>query len=103
MNETHFFIVLGLGVVLVLLQLALLLRKPKFETPADLNARLGLLEQSSQGLVQAVSRNEGGMSRIEQQLRGFTETTAAGMSASKHALDEQLERTVAKVEAAALS
>jgi len=96
MNETHFFILLGLGVVLALLQLVLLLRKPKFETPADLNARLGLLEQSSQGLVQAVSRSEGGMSRIEQQLRGFTETTAAGMLASKNALDEQLERTVAE-------
>lgn len=50
MNETHFFILLGLGVVLTLLQLALLLRKPKFETPTDLNARLGLLERSSQVL-----------------------------------------------------
>jgi DNA recombination protein RmuC len=94
MTETHFFILLGLCIVLALLLLVLLLRKPKFETPADLSARLGLLEQASQGLVQAVSRNEGGMQRIEQQLRGFTEATAASLAASKAALDEQLERTV---------
>lgn len=96
MNETNSLILLGLGIALIVLQLVLLLRKPKFETPSDLNARLGLLEQGSQGLVQAVSRNEGGMQRIEQQLRTFTEATAAAMLASKNALDEQLERTVAE-------
>ncbi|NML48041.1 DNA recombination protein RmuC [Ramlibacter sp. G-1-2-2] len=94
MTETHFFILLALGIVPTLLLLALLLRKLKFETPADLSARLGLLEQVAQGLVQAVSRNEGGMQRIEQQLRGFTEATAAAMAVSKTSLDEQLERTV---------
>jgi DNA recombination protein RmuC len=96
MTEPAFYILDALGIVSIVLLLALLLRKPKFETPADLNARLGLLEQASQGLVQAVSRNEGGMQRIEQQLRGFTEATAGAMSASKKALDEQLERTVAE-------
>ncbi|MEW6370124.1 MAG: DNA recombination protein RmuC [Pseudomonadota bacterium] len=94
MTETHFFILLTLSILLALLLLALLLRKSKFETPADLNARLSLLEQASQGLVQAVSRNEGGMQRIEQQLRGFTDATAVAMAASKSTLDEQLERTV---------
>jgi len=96
MTETHFLILLALGIALAVLLVIVLLRKPKFETSADLNARLGLLEQASQGLVQAVSRNEGGMQRIEQQLRGFTEATAAAMAASKSALDEQLERTVAE-------
>lgn len=96
MTETAFYILVALSIVSLVLLLALLLRKPKFETPADLNARLGLLEQSSQSLVQAVSRNEGGMQRIEQQLRGFTETTAGAMAASKKAMDEQLERTVAE-------
>jgi DNA recombination protein RmuC len=64
MTETHSFFLLTLGIFLALLLLVLLLRKPKFETPADLNARLGLLEQASQGLVQSVSRNERGMQRI---------------------------------------
>lgn len=94
MTEIHFFILLGLGIVLALLLVILVLRKPKFETPSDVNTRLGLLEQASQGLVQAVARNEGGMQRIEQQLRGFTQATTAAMAASKSALDEQLERTV---------
>lgn len=96
MIETAFYVLVALSIVLLVLQLALLLRKPKFETPADLNARLGLLEQSSQSLVQAVSRNEGGMQRMEHQLRGVTEATAGAMTASKKALDEQLERTVAE-------
>lgn len=94
MTNTHFIIPLALGVVLAFLLLFLLLRKPKFETPADLSTRLGLLEQASQDLVRTVSRNEGGMQRIEQQLRGFTDATTAAMAASKTALDEQLERTV---------
>lgn len=96
MTETAFYILVALSIASLVLLLALLLRKPKFETPAELNARLGLLEQASQSLVQAVSRNEGGMQRIEQQLRGFTETTAGAMAASKKAMDEQLERTVAE-------
>lgn len=96
MTEASFYILLALGIVSAALLLVLLLRKPKFETPADLNARLGLLEQSAQNLMQVVSRNEGGMQRIEQQLRGFTESTASAMTASKNALDEQLERTVAE-------
>jgi len=96
MTETSFYTLGALSIVSMLMLLALLLRKPKFETPADLNARLALLEQASQTLVQAVSRNEGGMQRIEQQLRGFTEATAGAMAASKKALDEQLERTVAE-------
>lgn len=96
MTEIHFFVLLGLGVFLAILLLLLLFRKPKFETPAELNARLGLLEQASQGVVQTVSRSEGGMQRIEQQLRAFTETTGAALAASKTALDEQLERTVAE-------
>ncbi|MFV8605907.1 DNA recombination protein RmuC [Ralstonia pseudosolanacearum] len=96
MTETVFYVLVALSIVSLVLLLALLLRKPKFETPADLDARLGLLEQSSQSLVQAVSRNEGGMQRIEQQLRGFTEATAGAMATSKKAMDEQLERTVAE-------
>lgn len=96
MTEISLYIIAALSVLSTVLLMSLLLRKPKFETPADLSARLSLLEQSSQSLVQAVSRNEGGMQRIEQQLRGFTEATAGAMAASKKALDEQLERTVAE-------
>lgn len=94
MTEIHFFILLALGIFLALLLFVQLLRKPTFEMPSDVIARLGLLEQASHGLVQVVSRNEGGMQRIEEQLRGFTQATTAAMAASKSALDGQLERTV---------
>lgn len=96
MTETYLLVRLALSVILVMLLLVLLLRKPKFDTPADLNTRLGLLESASQGLMQAVSRSEGGMQRIEQQLKNFTESTGSALGASKTALDEQLERTVAE-------
>ncbi|MGC0110540.1 hypothetical protein [Ralstonia pseudosolanacearum] len=86
MTDTHFIIPLALGIALALLLLFLLLRKPKFEAPADLSARLGLLEQASQGLVQAVSRNEGVMQRIEQQLRGFATTPLPSITDVKETL-----------------
>lgn len=94
MADTHFFILLGLGIALIVLQLVVLLRKPKFETPPDLDARMGRLERSADGLVQVASRNEGGMQRMEQQLRHMTEATTTGWLASKKALDEQLGRSL---------
>lgn len=54
MTETLLFVSLAQGVVVFALILLLVFRKPKFETPADLSARVGLLEQASHGLVQAV-------------------------------------------------
>lgn len=89
MTEAHFLVLLGLALLLLVLQAVLLLRKPKLDIPPELSARLGLLEQASHGLVQSVSRNEGGMERIEQQLRGFTEATAGAMAASKAALGKR--------------
>jgi len=35
MTETHFLVLLGLGIALIVLQLVLLLRKAKFETPSE--------------------------------------------------------------------
>lgn len=96
MTETHFLVLLAACVVIMVLLLVLLLKKPKFDTPPDLHARLKLLEKASHSLVQTVSRNEGGMARIEQAIQSFNETTQAALTASKGALDEQLERTVAE-------
>jgi len=61
MGDPGLFFILGtsaLLVLVVLLQLALLLRKPRWETPADLLARLGVLEQNLQALAQASARSE---------------------------------------------
>ena len=81
MNEVG-FLLLAVGVFVVLvLQLVLLGRKPRFETPADLNARLTVLEQSTHSLSQASARSEAASERIEQQLRLFTESTVQGFEA----------------------
>jgi DNA recombination protein RmuC len=100
MTETYLLVLLALGAGMTVLLIVLLMRKPRFEIPAELEVRLGLLERASQGLVQTVSRNEGAMQRIEQHLRSFTDATAAIMTASKNALDERLERTVAEARSA---
>ena len=94
MSELNYYVLVGLGSFVGLLQLVLLVRRQAFETPADLNARMSLLEQGVQGLVQATAKNQGSTERIEQQLRDFTQATTAGFDASKRSLDEQLERTV---------
>jgi len=94
MNDLAFYL-LAAGVSLVLLlQLIALLRRPRFDTPADLQARLTLLEQTMQALMQASARSEAASERIEQQLRLFTETTAQGFEASRRTLDDQLDKTV---------
>ena len=47
---------LGLGLINAVLLLVLLLRRPRFDTPADLAARIGVMEQALQGLAQAGAR-----------------------------------------------
>ena len=94
MNEVS-FLLLAVGVFIVLvLQVVLLGRKPRFETPADLSAKLTVLEQSTHSLSQASARSEAASERIEQQLRLFTDTTAQGFEASRKTLDEKLDKTV---------
>ncbi|MDW3688451.1 DNA recombination protein RmuC [Cupriavidus sp. CV2] len=94
MSEFTIFLLAGSIAIVVLLQLVLLLRKSAFETPADLNTRLGLLEQNLQSLVQASARSEAGSERVEQQLRTFTETSAQAFEASRRTLDDKLDKTV---------
>lgn len=94
MSESTIYVLAGAVAVVVLLQLVLLLRKTAFETPADLNTRLGLLEQNLQSLAQASARTEAGSERIEQQFRTFAESSALGFEASRRTLDDKLEKTV---------
>jgi len=94
MSESAIFILAGAIAVVVVLQLLLLFRKVTFETPAELNVRLGLLEQNLQSIGQASARSEAGSERVEQQLRAFTEATAQELEASRRTLDDKLEKTV---------
>ena len=90
---TFIFLVISVAFVVVL-QVALLIRKPRFVTPTDLSARLSVLEQATQALSLATARSEAGSERIEQQLRFFTEATAQGFESSRRTIDEKLEKTV---------
>src|SRR5437016_6052346 len=94
MTENNFYILAALGLLVVLLQIILLLRRVRIETPADLSARLGAIEQGLQGLTQASMRAQAGSERVEREMQAFTESTGNAMRASRQALDEQLARTV---------
>ena len=94
MTDNNFYILAVLGLLVVLLQIVLLLRRVRIETPADLSARLGAIEQGLQGLTQSSMRAQAGSERVEREMQTFTEATGNAMRASRQALDEQLARTV---------
>ncbi|OBS29895.1 recombinase RmuC [Tepidimonas fonticaldi] len=72
---------LGLGLINAVLLLVLLLRRPRFDTPADLAARIGVMEQALQGLAQAGARADAGLTRLDAQLRDFTQNTHHNLDA----------------------
>lgn len=94
MNEKRNLALLLAVAIIGILQLVLLLRKPTFETRADLNARMGLLEQGLQAANHAMARTEASGERIEQQLRLFIQTTSTGFESSRRTLDDKLEKTI---------
>lgn len=96
MSQLSLFIVVATLAVVVALQLAALLRKPALVTPPELAARLSLLEQATQVLVQTTAKSQGGTERIEQELRGFTASTALNLEASRQSLDDKLAQTVSE-------
>jgi DNA recombination protein RmuC len=92
-----FLLILSAGVIATLvLQLVLLLRKPKVELPAELLLRLDAVEQSSRATLQAIAKNEGALDSVAQQLRGFTQSTTGSLESMRQAVDEKLAQTVAE-------
>ncbi|MFZ4624258.1 MAG: DNA recombination protein RmuC [Rhodoferax sp.] len=89
------FLAAGFG-LMVVLQILLLLRQPKIELPAELLLRLNAIEQSSRATLQASAKNEGVLEGLSQQIRSFTQATAASLDAVRRAIDEKLTQTVAE-------
>ncbi len=58
--------------------------------------RLNAVEQSSRATLQASAKNEGMLDSLAQQIRGFTQATAASLDAIRDAMDEKLAQTVAE-------
>ena len=94
MTETIQYLSLGASLLGLALIGILLMRKPRFETPADLAARLGVLEQLVQSSSQSATRAEASNQRLEQQLEAFKEATGRNLDASRQLLDEKLNKTV---------
>jgi len=90
-------IALALGVALVLvIQIMMLLRRPRIDLPADWLLRLDALEQSARATLQAVAKNEGSLDGVSQQMHGFTQATAASLELVRRATDEKLTQAVAE-------
>lgn len=89
MTDTLAYLLIALGATAIVLQLIALLRRARFETPADLDARLRLLEQPVQALVQASARVEGQVDRLAREMDEFTRATAAAFEAHRRALDDK--------------
>ena len=90
-------LLLSIGIALVLLlQIIALLRKPRIDLPPELALKLDALEQSARATLQAVAKNDGALDSVAQQMRGFTQTTAASLESVRSAIDDKLAQTVAE-------
>ncbi|WP_406624960.1 DNA recombination protein RmuC [Acidovorax sp. SDU_ACID1] len=74
---------LALLVLIAVLLIVLLLRRPRVELPPEWPLRLQALEAAVQATQLAVAKNDGALDGMGQQLRGFTQATQA-------TLDERL-------------
>ena len=88
--------VLLLLALVLLLQVVMLLRRPRVELPAELGHRLQTLAHTAQATQLAVAKNDGAMEGMGQQLRGFTQTTQGALEAVRQAVDERLGQTIAE-------
>ena len=98
MNADGFVVVaLALLVVLALVavvQLALLLRRPRVEFPADWPVRLQRIEQSGEASLQAAARSEGALAGMDRQLQHSAQRTTQSLETVREKVDEKLSQAV---------
>ncbi|WP_143902372.1 DNA recombination protein RmuC [Tepidimonas thermarum] len=97
--DTLLVAALGLGLLNAVLLLILLLRKPRLETPPDLDARLGLVEQQLHSLTQTSIRTDTGVERLDTQLRDFVHATHQVLGDMRQTLDDGLNKAMADARA----
>jgi DNA recombination protein RmuC len=85
MSDTHFLILLAAAILIALLQLIVLLRKPRIELPPELLAQLQRLEQQGQATRMEVAKNDGALDGMANQLQGFTQATSHSLEAVRQA------------------
>ena len=96
MSDTHFLILLAAAIVIALLQLIVLLRKPRIELPPELLAQLQRLEQQTQSTRMEVAKNDGALDGMANQLQGFTQATSHSLETVRQTVDEKLAQAVAE-------
>jgi DNA recombination protein RmuC len=96
MSDTHFLILLGAAILIALLQLVALLRKPRIELPPELLAQLQRLEQQTQSTRMEVAKNDGALDGMANQLQGFTQATSHSLETVRQTVDEKLAQAVAE-------
>ena len=94
MNTLILWAVLALLAAVVVLQVLLLLRRPRMELPPEHGQRLQAIAHSVQAIQLAVAKNDGAIDSMGQQLRGFTQSTQGTLEALRHAVDERLSQAV---------
>ena len=89
--------ILLIGVALVvLLQIFLLVRRPRVELAPEWLARLEMIEQSTRASLQAQAKNEGALDAVARQISGFTQATTSSLESVRKAIDEKLALVVAE-------
>jgi DNA recombination protein RmuC len=94
MSETNFLILLATLLVIAVLQVVLLLRKPRVDLPPEWLAQLQRLEQSGQATLMAVAKNDGALDGMTQQLQSFAQTTNHNLESVRQMVDAKLAQVV---------
>lgn len=87
-------LLVGLTVLTVILLMVLLLRRPRFDTPADLAARMALLEQNVSELLKDVNRSGGDLNRQHETLEDMKRSSADNATQLVKTVDEKLKETL---------
>jgi DNA recombination protein RmuC len=96
MSDTHFLILLAASILIALLLLIGLLRKPRVELPPEVLAQLQRLEQQTQATRMEVAKNDGALDGMANQLQGFTQATSHSLETVRQTVDEKLAQAVAE-------
>lgn len=94
-DPTQLVLLAGIALVLIL-QIIVLLRKPRLELPPELALKLEALEQSARSTLQAVAKNDGALDGMAQQLQGLSQASATSLETVRKTIDDKLAQTVAE-------
>ncbi len=81
-------------VLIAVVQLALLLRRPRVEFPPDWATRLQRIERAGEISLQTAARGEGALAGMDRQLQHVTQSTTQSLETVRQKVDEKLSQAV---------